>query len=133
MLDIRLWVIDPATGTWVPIQGVASGNNWNLQTTATISGTIDSWSKGATLVSTAVTVGASATSLVAADATRRAVTIFNNHASNTLYVGAAGVTTATGIPIGPGSNATFYQAPAAAWFGIASGAGTDVRVLEEKT
>jgi hypothetical protein len=123
-----------ADGVGHPLGAVAVSGQayYALAVTGTISGSVDAWSQGQNIANSAVTVGASQASLVAADTTRRAITIVNNHASNTLYVGATGLTTATGCPILPSASATFSSSAPAAWFGIASGAGTDVRILQEK-
>lgn len=62
----------------------------------------------------------------------------NTHATNTVYLGGTGVTTGTGFPIGPGevfspgqiSHGTLNaKAADVRLWAIASGAGTDVRVL----
>lgn len=111
---------------------VASQAYYALSFSGTITGSVDAWSQGTTLASSAVTVGTTAVSLAAADTTRRAITIVNTSASATLYVGASGITTSTGAPILPSASGTFSSSAGAAWFGIASAAGTDVRVLEEK-
>jgi len=64
--------------------------------------------------------------------------LINNHASNILYLGGTGVTTATGFPIQPGQvfspgqvshDSISPKITDIRLFGIASGASTDVRVL----
>jgi hypothetical protein len=64
--------------------------------------------------------------------------LINTHGTNVLYLGGTGVTTGTGFPIQPGQTFSPGQishlsltakASDIRLFGIASGAGTDVRVL----
>jgi hypothetical protein len=85
---------------------------------------------------TAITVGTSAQLLLAATpGNRRALIIANAHASNTLYLGfgsdADDVTTANGIPVPAGGSYTDEQPNcfSGAIWGIASGAGTSVRLV----
>lgn len=88
-------------------------------------------SVGSTLAAAAVTVGTAAAQVAAAASTRQKLTIKNNSTTATLYLGADNtVTTATGLPLGPGEGFTVEGTTAAVW-GIASAAGTDVRTLEE--
>lgn len=51
-----------------------------------------------------VTVQNTATQIVAANATRRAVVIVNTDASNAIYIGSASVTSSTGIKLAAGAN-----------------------------
>lgn len=84
-----------------------------------------------------VTIGTSAASVLASrSGIRRAFAVQNTHATNVLYLGfgtnAADVTTSTGLRLNPGE---LYadQEPSCysgAVQGIASGAGTTVRVVE---
>lgn len=66
-------------------------------------------STGATITTnqmTATTVGAV---LVAADATRRALTIFNASSSTSIFVGPVGVTATTGLQVNPSSALTIQS------------------------
>ncbi len=89
-------------------------------------------SVGSSGVITAVTVGTSAVALPTSpmDA-RRALSIRNNSTSNILYIGFdSTVTDTTGFPVRAGESIPFdFTASLIVW-GIASAAGTDVRVLE---
>ncbi|MBI4720823.1 MAG: hypothetical protein HY770_06310 [Chitinivibrionia bacterium] len=73
------------------------------------------------------TVGIAAVEIVPGRS-RRSV-IVQNLSTNDVYVGGSGVTTANGIKIIPGASATIYTS--ASVYAIASGAGSDVRYLEE--
>ncbi len=129
-----LWAVD-TTGRERQIGSVAVAGQtyFALAVTSTITGIVDVWSQGATLVGAAVTVGLTEVALAAANTARRAITIFNNASAAVLYVGPTGVTTASGMRISPQSSGTFSSAAGAAWFGISDTAGTNVRVLEERT
>lgn len=81
------------------------------------------------LTAAAVTVGTSAVVVAAANVDRRSVLIVNN-AANVIYVGPAGVTTATGVPVAAGGGALTLNTTAAI-YAIAGSAGNNVRVLQE--
>lgn len=87
--------------------------------------------QGATLAHAApVTVGTSATSLLAALATRKAAH-FYNAGSVDVYLGGAGVTTANGvIKIAPGQSWLDDNGAAAAWYGVSGTAGQSIRIME---
>lgn len=77
----------------------------------------------------AKTVTTSAQLVAGARSRRDAVLVFNNHASNILYVGPdSSVTAANGIPVAPGTSV----APPTRGdvYAIASASGTDVRFWE---
>ena len=76
----------------------------------------------------AKTVGTGATQLLAANPSRRSMLIANN-SSTIIYVGPAGVTTASGIPIAANSTLSDNQSKDD-WYGISTVANLDVRVLE---
>ncbi|SMC29515.1 hypothetical protein SAMN02745857_03884 [Andreprevotia lacus DSM 23236] len=79
---------------------------------------------------TPVTVGVAATAVVTADASRRGLRLYNASA-NTIYLGSSGVTVANAaMRIGPGGYVDETQVPGAAWFAIASAAGSELRVQE---
>jgi len=86
--------------------------------------------KGDTLGNGSVVVGTTEGEILAEDTTRLSVIIYNNHATNILYVGTTGVTTANGLPVLP--DASLALETGAQIKGIASAAGTDVRYIEEK-
>lgn len=85
---------------------------------------------GATLAASAVSISTAA--LIAnTSATRQKLTIKNNSATATLYLGAsASVTTADGFPVGPGEGFTF-EGTQAALYGVSSAGAIDVRVMTE--
>jgi len=84
----------------------------------------------------AVSVGASATLIAAANPARVRIIIQNN-GTGAIYIGDASVTTANGFPVAAGtsfSDRAISEGPpdlnfSQAWYGIAGGA-TDVRVIE---
>ena len=87
-------------------------------------------SSGGGLTNSTATIGATAGSIIAGRSGRRSVVVQNLHASNDLYIGDdANVTTSNGVKVAAGQSISFeeYIGPV---YGIASGAGTDVRVLE---
>ena len=81
------------------------------------------------IAATAVSVGTSAVLLVDGTSSRNNLIVQNNHASQTLYVGPAGVDTTTGMKVIAGASIGLpeYIGPL---YGIASGAATDTRVVE---
>jgi len=81
--------------------------------------------------STAVTVGTTVGEVVGTPlAGRRFVTIQNESANNEVYVGAAAITTATGVKISKRASATFQWGEDINIFMISDAAGNDVRILE---
>lgn len=86
-------------------------------------------SVGTTAIPTAVSVGAVATQIAAANTGRQSVLVTNN-GTDPIYIGNAGVTVATGTPVQPGGSLTINQTSAAI-YAISSVAGQDVRVLTE--
>ena len=78
----------------------------------------------------AVSVGATAVLVVAANSSRESVIVHNAHATQVLYLGDdANVTTANGLPVPAGESKTLanYTGPV---YGIGSGAATDTRYFE---
>ena len=85
--------------------------------------------KGSALLATAVSVGTTASALPAsALANRRALWVFNNGAA-TIYLGAAGVTTANGFPLLPGQSVVLEVGTLAVYGRVAAGT-VEARVLE---
>lgn len=78
----------------------------------------------------AVTVTTAATALVASPLANRRKILVQNVSTRTIYVGEAGVTTATGIRLAAGSSIELEAAPQISLFAIAQGGSADVRVLE---
>jgi len=89
-------------------------------------------SAGCSGVVTQVTVGTTPVRLpTVAMASRRALSIRNNSALNTLYLGFnSTVTTANGFPLRAGESIPFDFTASIMIFGIADNAGTDVRIIE---
>lgn len=78
----------------------------------------------------AVPVGTSSVVVADRKASRTSVIVYNNHASQILYLGTtSGVTTSTGLPVAAGASRVFDDYNGVL-YGIASGATTDVRVFE---
>jgi hypothetical protein len=84
---------------------------------------------GSTLEHDSVLIGAAASVIKAAKSTRKSIVIQNAHATQILYIGGAGVTTATGLRVAAGASVTLDDYNGVL-YGIASGANTDVRYLE---
>lgn len=84
---------------------------------------------GAGIASGAVTVAATATLVKAANTTRQRLTV-QNRSSDDIYIGPSGVTTATGLYLGPGEAFT-VQGSTAAVYAIGAVGSQDVRYLEE--
>ncbi len=85
-----------------------------------------------TVMATAVTVTSALTPLPGtALADRRSLTIYNNSASTTIYVGGANVTSATGIPVPAGTYGPSLDAgPRNIVYAVTAGGSADIRVLE---
>jgi hypothetical protein len=84
---------------------------------------------GTAIAATAAAPTTAATLIVAANTSRKAVTL-KNAGSVTVYLGASGVTTAAGSPLLAGESFSTERTSAALYGITASGTG-DVRVLEE--
>lgn len=77
-----------------------------------------------------VSIGTSAATIVPARRGRKSVLVQNAHASQVLYVDSASdLTTSTGIKVVAGESVRLATRDIV--YGIASGASTDVRYLEE--
>lgn len=78
----------------------------------------------------AASIGTSAATVVAAGRQRKSVLIQNAHASQVLYVDtASNLTTSTGVKLVAGESVRLFTREIV--YGIASGASTDVRFVEE--
>ena len=95
---------------------------------ARIGGAVDI-KQGTTLSASSVSVGSTATQLVAASSTRKSVR-FQNLGTEAVYLGPSGVTTANGIKLDPGATWIEDNGAAAAWYAIAATGPVDVRVQE---
>lgn len=98
---------------------------------SSISGTVDTASKGATVASSGETVGTSAVEILAADVQRRGLVIQNNSSADNIFIGGAGVTTSNGLKVSAGNALVLDKAPQGAIYAIGDNAGIDVRVLTE--
>jgi hypothetical protein len=84
--------------------------------------------RGSKTTAAAVSIGTTATSILAANTGRRGL-IFYNNGSATVYLGGTGVTVAGGIPLAAG--ASFSDTLTTdAWSGIVSTGTVDLRVIE---
>lgn len=84
------------------------------------------------VLATAITVSSTATLLpTTALANRRSLSAYNNSAATTIYIGGAGVTSATGTPVPAGTaSPAFDIGPNVAVYGITASGTADTRVLE---
>lgn len=80
--------------------------------------------------STAVTVGATEVALPTAALAGRREIFVQNLSSNDIYVGPTGVTTSSGLRVAKGATLTMKAGQNIALYGIAAGAGNEVRVFE---
>lgn len=72
------------------------------------------------------------TAILAADSTRRSLTLYNPAPANSIWIGKAGVTHLTGIEIAPRTYFTINESSTVAWYGYqASGAPLTISVLSE--
>lgn len=84
---------------------------------------------GATVLSGAVSVAATATALPASALSgRRALFVYNN-GSATIFLGASGVTTSAGFPLLPGQSVSL-ETGALAIYGIVASGTVEARVME---
>lgn len=81
-------------------------------------------------VSTAVSVGSTATALPASPAAGRSVIIIANNGSQTVYIGDLTVTTAIGIPLVPGAYFIADAGSNIAFYGRVTSGTADCRVME---
>lgn len=86
-------------------------------------------SRASTIATGQVALSTSATLVLAANAARRSVALINNDASITMYVGASGVTSATGAIIKPGQSPSI-DSTAAIYAVAASGTPTISYIAE---
>lgn len=84
---------------------------------------------GGGIASAAVAVGTTAVQLVGGRSGRDTLIVQNIHATQILYVGPSGVSTADGLKVAAGQTLPLDNLNGPL-YGIASGAGTDVRILE---
>lgn len=85
--------------------------------------------KASTVLSTAVSVGTSATALPASALSGRRVVFVYNNGSATIFLGSAAVTTAAGFPLLPGQSVSFAVGTLALYGRVASGT-VEARVME---
>lgn len=108
------------------IYGSGEGGYDRLFASVTVSDVlIDS---GDVLAQAVVAVGAAATAIVAQNVARGGLVLVNE-SSDVVYVGSSGVALSSGHPLAPGER-WVSPFPRAAHYGIASGAGRNVRYLE---
>mgnify|MGYP000939420008 CR=1 FL=1 len=85
--------------------------------------------KGTTVLSSAVSVGTSATALPASALSGRRALLISNFGSATIYLGAAGVTTAAGFPLLAGQSLAL-EVGTLAIYGIVASGTVAARVME---
>lgn len=89
---------------------------------------------GSTITPNQISVGATATVIKAAPSAghyRHSILIKNTDTTNTVYIGASGVTTGTGFPLKPGETMTLDRNYAAVYGICAGGITVVVAYLEE--
>lgn len=124
----KIWLLSDTTQTIEVMVGFGDIRDDRL----TVSTTLDTTSKGATLSNAAHTVGLAAAELLAADITRRSVIINNEDAANAIYIGSdATVTAATGLRVPAGQSLALSYAAGAAIYAIGAAAGITVKTLAE--
>ena len=89
--------------------------------------------KGTDIGTTQVALAnAATTAILAADATRRSITLYNPAPANSIWIGKAGVTNATGLEIAPRAYFTINESATVALYGYQiSGAPLTISVLSE--
>ena len=78
----------------------------------------------------AIVVGTVATALPSDPLSGRKVLVIVNESDNTIYLGVSGVTTANGLPLYSKQAISIDVSNAITIYGIAAGAGNDIRVME---
>lgn len=76
-----------------------------------------------------VSIGTAAAQIIAGRTTRKSLLVRNIHATQILYVGGSGVTTANGMKVKPDESVEFADFNGTL-YGVADGAATAVRFLE---
>lgn len=83
------------------------------------------------VASSATTVGQTAVPLPATNLARRRTIVIHNNGTDYVYIGASGVTTATGVPIPPSGLRTFDIGFQVQLYAVSPSNGMDVRTLEQ--
>lgn len=122
-VDLMFFTQDPAPEEFVYVRGQRTTVD-SIAETVNVSPVANN-----SAANTIVSVGTSSVQLVALDGDRKIALIRNNHTTNTLYVGESPATTAGSFPVGPCE--VYEHTAITALHGIASGAGTDVRIRTE--
>lgn len=122
------WNLEERAGAAVNVELVVGGDGEEYDD-ASVSGSVSVVQGGIVTNAGAVAVGTAAVLLAAADAGRKGLR-FAVAGSQTVYIGGAGVTTATGIPLTVGDLWLENDAAPAAWYAIAAAAGGSVVVQE---
>jgi len=90
------------SGTITANQGAAGSQAWNVTTAVGVAVTVKASTSAVTFTSQFV-VGAAAATCYPADTLRKQGVICNSDLTNNIFIGAAGVSTANGAILGPGS------------------------------
>lgn len=85
---------------------------------------------GSQIADSAASIGGTAAVVVQGRATRKSLIVQNLHATQLLYVGGATVATSTGLQVAAAGGIRQIDNFTGVLYGIASGASTDVRVIE---
>lgn len=123
--------------TWDRWQGTGGSANVNVSGgTVAVTQSTSPWVvSDAALANTAIentaaTVGTSAAALLAGQLASRKYWLGYNNSNKMIYVGKAAVTTANGMPQGPGVYLEYRLGPAVSVSAIGAGASLDYRVME---
>lgn len=85
---------------------------------------------GSSVASTAASIGTSAGVVVNGRTARKSLIVQNLHATQLLYLGGSDVSTSNGLQVAAAGGTRQIDNFTGTLYGIASGASTDVRVIE---
>ncbi len=122
------WDAQPGTTVWLFMSDQARDGGVDVEAPPTKQ--IVTTAIGSVVTVAAVTVGVVAVLVAAANGLRQKLNIQNLGAAD-IYIGPAGVTTATGTKVFAGGGSYEIEGTTAALYAISASAGNDVRVLEE--
>jgi hypothetical protein len=111
-----------ADGDYAPFQVNATG-------ALKVAGTFTQ-SSASDILAQSITVGTTEVALPATPMVNRREIIIQNNGNKFLYIGETGVTSSTGLIIGPKSEASFEFGPSVILYGISTAAAQDIRVIE---
>jgi hypothetical protein len=121
----------PVTGTFWQATQPVSGTFYQATQPVSVAATLSSKivKVAANPLSTAISVGATATLLPGSVLTNRVSLCIYNNGAQTIFLGASGVTTANGLPL-PAGGAFCDDVGSQPYYGIVASSTADARVLE---